>query len=220
MELGFNDVVIPKKYLRSAGLHTNAKLVSLKYDATEAYEFFDIELETEDGAIFRERTFAPNPEKVFPKQKYEGGKPVGEETKAEAYKRVVSETTTKLFYLGLAFVEEAELRASIKASNWKDLVEKVNKAINMSGKADTTRLNFLTVWKNSDSKQRSNLVIPDRTAWVEAYVEGKPASIKLNKWQLDNQMIEKYPYQGSSEAPATDDIISGDASAVSSDLPF
>jgi len=219
---GFADIEKPVKYLREAGLHKNAKLVDLKYDATEKYEYFDIEIETTDGATFRERTFAPNPDKVFPRKKYEGGKEVGMETEAEAFARSINEVSTKLFYLGLAFVEEKELKASVaKAKDLKDFVEKVNKAITLSGNRDTTSLNFLTVWSNSDSKQRSNLVLPARTQWVEAYKEGFPVQIKLNKWQLENQMTEKYPFQGtSSDAPAGDQTISGEGVAADTDLPF
>lgn len=218
--LGFNDVVIPKKYLRVAGLQQNAKLVAVKYDAAEYGEYFDIELETADGATFKDRTFIPTAEKVFPKKKYSEGKEVGEETKEEAFKRAKGEIITKLFHLGLVFEDEATLRASITAPTWKELIAKFNKVITMSGKQDTTRLNFLTVWKNNDNKKSSNLIIPDRTAWVEVYTEGKPAGIKLSKWQLDNQMIEKYPYQAGGSTPNTEDVISGEATDVASDLPF
>lgn len=222
MSYGFEDVVVqpaPVKYLDSAGLHKNAKFIDLSYDATEQYEYFDIELETEDGEKFRERTFGPNADKVFPRKKYEGGVAVGEETKEEAFKRSINEVSAKLFYLGAAFLNEDELKASVgKPQNLKDFVEKVNKAITLSGNRDTTRLNFLTVYKNSDAKQRTNVVIPDRTRWVEKYAEGAPVGIKLNKWQQENLTTRKYTYQGNSEVANTNDTIVGDT--VNDDLPF
>lgn len=221
MSYGFEDVVIKQKQLRTAGLHKNAKFIDLSYDATEQYEFLDIEIETETGEKFRERTFGPNPDKVFPKKKYSEGKEVGEETKEEAFNRAINEVSTKLFHLGSVFVERDELKASVaKPQNLKDFVEKVNKAINLSGKKDSTRLNFLTVWKNSDAKQRSNLVIPANTVWVEAYTEGVPAGIKLNRWQQENQTVEKYPYQGNSEVSDTNDTIIGDENTANDGLPF
>lgn len=218
MSYGFGEIQVPVSYLRTAGLHQNAKLIGINYDATEQYEYFDIELEV-DGKKFRERTFGPNPDKVYPKDIYENGEKVGSETKEEAFKRAINEVSTKLFYLGNAFVSEAELKASVnKAKDLKDFVEKVNKAINLSGNKETTSLNFLTIWKNNDTKKSSNLIIPINTKWVEASKEGQAPSIKLSKWQLERQMTEKYPYVASqSEAPAGNEAITTDES---SDLPF
>lgn len=217
MNLGFNNVVVPAQYLRKAGLHMGATLTSVSYNATETYEYIDIELDLE-GKKFRERTFIPTADKVFPKKKYKEGVIVGEETKQEAYERSINEIVTKLFHLGATYLPEDELKASVSASNWKELVEKFNKALNLSGKRDQ-KLNFLTVWKNNDTKRSSNLIVPEKTRWVEAYKEGEGAYIKLNSWQAENQLVEKYPYQGNAtEAPAGDTVLSG--TTADSDLPF
>lgn len=220
---GFEDIPENKRYLRTAGKHIKSRFVSLKYDATEEYEYFDIELETENGETFRERTFAPNIDKIFPKKKYKHRKVVGEETKEEALERVNKEISAKLFYLGKCFVEDAKLREAVaKASDFKELVDKLNKAINSTGNVDNP-INFLTVWKNSDQKQRSTLIIPERTFWVEPYVEGKSPTIQFNPWQLENQMTEKYPFNGNGEVSSTDDAIvnaSTTAVPIDDDLPF
>jgi hypothetical protein len=85
-------------------------------------------------------------------------------------------------------------------------------------------VNFLTIWKNSESKKKSNLILADKTKWCEATqfdAQGRPlpASIKLTSYQLNNNVIEKYPYNSNAEANATSDAIVGSAPAVA-DLPF
>lgn len=221
----FNDQVVDKKkYLRESGLHTNAKFNSLTYGATPAYEYFDIELETKEGLIFRERTFAPDPEKVFPKQKWDKGEVVGEETKDEAFKRSLAEVANKLFTLAAAFIPKADVKEQVgKARDLKELIDKVNRAIANSGNQDNA-VSFLTVWSNSETKKRSNLVFPAKTEYIEAYVEGQKSTLKLSKYQLDNQMIEKYPFQGTNANAATGNGIDTGSentnSGAADDLPF
>jgi len=207
MGFGFSNVAEQKKgYLRAAGVQQNAKFVGLTYTANEQWEAMDIELQTEDGKVFTERTFGPNIEKVFPKAKWEGGKQVGTETKQEAFNRVSDEISAKLFHLAACFVDRETLKNGIKdCRDLKELVEKVNSVIKASGNAERS-INFLTIWKNSEGKQRSNLIIADKVKWVEPTqfgAEGQiaPANIKLNAYQLNNCMVEKFPYNGQ-QAPA------------------
>lgn len=211
-----------KQWLKRAGLHTNAKFVSLTYTANEQWEAFDIELQTESGETFRERTFGPTIDKVYPKDKWDAnGNKVGLETKEEALNRVNQEILKKLFYLGTCFMSKEELVEKVgKPRTFKELVDSTAKAI---GEPETT-INFLIVWKNSDARQKSNLIIAERIKWCEAYVEGKPATIRLTKWQQDNQMVEKYPYNSQqnesllSSETIIADITSGEA--LADDLPF
>lgn len=221
MSLGFDN--IPDStggYLREAGLQTEATFVALKYVFDANWEGFDIELLTGDGKQFRERTFGANPEKVFPKPKWEGSKQVGMETKEEAYDRVQSEISKKLLHLAAAFVDKVTLKEKVKnVKDLKDFIDKINKAL--EGNTDK-KVNFLAIWKNSEQKQRSNLIIADRTQWIEAtkYTETgtmmKPA-ISLTNYQLVNGLKEKYPYNGGAEVVDTDASVVG---ADSSDLPF
>lgn len=217
MSFGFDTVAEQKKgYLRQAGLQQNAKFVGLSYVANELWEGLDIELQTADGKVFTERTFGPNIDKVFPKAKWENGKQVGMETREEAYKRVEDEISQKLFYLGLCFTDSATLKAKVVGCrDLKELVSKVNAVI---GDATDIPLNFLTIWKNSDGKQRSNLIIADKVRWVEPTQFGADgaiaqAGIKLTTYQLNNNMVEKYPYNGNT-APAAA------PASVTSNLPF
>lgn len=221
MSFDFSNVADTKKgYLRTAGLQQNAKFVALGYIANENWEGMDIEIQTEDGRTFTERTFGPNIDKVFPKPIWEKGKQVGMETKEQAYKRVEDEIAQKLFYLAICFSDRDTVISKVAGCpGLKELVEKVNDVIKDSGRADEVRLNFLTIWKNSDGKQRSNLIIADKVKWVEATAhnaEGAtlPATIKLSTFQLNNNMVEKYPYNGQ-QAPATPV-----ATASTADLPF
>ncbi len=218
MSFGFDQVSEKKQgYLRTAGIQQNAKFVGLNYIANEQWEALDIELATADGKIFTERTFGPNIDKVFPKAKWEGGKQVGMETREEAYKRVEDEISQKLFYLGLCFTDSATLKAKVVGCrDLKELVAKVNAVITAAGVSDIS-LNFLTIWKNNDGKQRSNLIIADKVKWVEPTKFGAegavlPATIKLTSYQQNNNMVEKYPYNGQA-APVT-------SAAVTSDLLF
>lgn len=214
------DVANQKSYLRQAGLQQGAKFVGLNYVANEQWEAMDIELQTADGRTFTERTFGPNIEKVYPKPIWEKGKQVGMETKEQAFKRVEDEIAQKLFYLALCFADRATIIEKVKnCPGLKELVEKVAGVIKDSGKADSVALNFLTIWKNSDSKQRSNLIIAEKVKWVEATQFGPngelmPAGIKLSNYQVTNCLTEKYPYNSQS-APATPV-----AQASTSDLPF
>lgn len=218
MSFGFDNVAEQKKgYLRTAGIQMNARFVGLNYVANEQWEALDIELQTEDGKIFTERTFGPNIDKVFPKPKWENGKQVGMETREEAYKRVENDISQKLFYLALCFTDSATLKERVVGCrDLRELVQKVNSVI---GNVADTPLNFLTIWKNSDAKQRSNLIIADRIKWVEPTkfdAEQKPmsAGIKLSSYQANNNMTEKYPYNGNT-APA-----SAAPQASTADLPF
>ena len=220
MSFGFDNVAEQKKgYLRQAGVQMNAKFVGLTYVANEQWEALDIELQTEDGKIFTERTFGPNIDKVFPKPKWAEGKQVGMETREEAYKRVENDISQKLFYLALCFTDSATLKEKVVGCrDLRELVAKVNGVIAQAGDATAIPLNFLTIWKNSDTKQRSNLIIADRVRWVEPTKfdgEGKvmPATIKLSTYQANNNMVEKYPYNGNTAPAAT-------PQASTADLPF
>lgn len=217
MGFDFSNVAEQKKgYLRQAGVQQNAKFIGLTYTATEAWEGMDIELETEDGKVFTERTFGPNIDKVFPKAKWEAGKQIGTETKQEAFNRVSDEIAAKVFYLAACFVDKDVLKEKIRNCNGlKELVDRVNSVISTFGTERT--VNFLTIWKNSESKQRSNLIIADKVRWIEPTefnAEGavKPATIKLTSYQLNNNMTEKFPYNGQ-QAPAV-------AAPSTADLPF
>jgi len=207
-----------KTYLRRAGLHLGAKFVGLYYTATEQWEAFNIDIETSDGQFFSERTFGPTIDKVYPKQKWIDGKPGPMETPKEALERVQGEISNKLYQLALCFVDKETLQSSVKnVGTFKELVDKVAVLIGNP----TTKINFLTIWKNSDAKQKSNLILADRIKWVESHVEGVGSSLKFNRWQLDNQLVEKYPYQGTPTDSSSDNtealIVSED---LSSDLPF
>lgn len=221
MSFGFKDVKpgTDKNYLKEASCHVNAKLLGLSYDATEEYEYLDIEIETADGRYFRERTFGPNKEKVFPKNLYKGGGIVGVETKQQAYERVQQEINTKLFHLASCFVDRKTLTDEVSSvTTFKELVEAVKKVI---GEPSTT-INFLTIWKNNDGKQKSNLIIAEKSKWCEPYVEGKNPSITYSKWQMTNQMVEKYPYQGAtgSTLEGTESLVNEGPAGEVSDLPF
>lgn len=221
MGLGFSSIPERTGYLRQAGLQQAATFVGLTYNATEDYEYFDIEFECADGKMFRERTFGANPEKVFPRTKWENGKQVGTETKGEAYDRTQEEISKKLFELASCFATRTVLKERVSsARDLRELVAKVNSVI-----GDPTalpRVNFLTIWKNSDTKKKSNLILADKTKWCEATqfdASGRPmpASIKLTTYQLNNNVVEKYPYNSNAEAVATDSPAVGEAPT---DLPF
>lgn len=218
MSYGFGNINdTGKVYLKEAGLHQNVKYLGLKYEANENWEAFDIELETADGKYFRERTFGADVTKVYPKAKYAGGIKEGDETKEEAFERVKSEINKKLFHLASCFVDKTELTnkaASVKT--FKELVDVVAKLIG----EPTKTLNILTIWKNSEARQKSNLIIAEKIKWVEPYVEGRPASIKLTKYQLENQTTEKFPYKGTQEQAASDETIIPDSQPAGEELPF
>lgn len=222
MGLGFSNIPERQGYLRQAGTQLNAKFVGLSYNATEDYEYFDIEFECADGKMFRERTFGANKEKVFPRTKWENGKQVGTETKDEAFDRTQEEISKKLFELASAFVPRTVLKE--KVSSARDLRELVAKVNGVIGAVESLpRVNFCTIWKNSDSKQKSNLILADKTKWCEATqydASGRPmpAGIKLTTYQLNNNVVEKYPYNGNSEVANTSDTMVGEAAP--SDLPF
>lgn len=223
MSYGFGNINTgsDKIYLKEAGLHINCKFIGLSYGATEEYEYFDFEAETPDGRYFRERTFGPDINKVYPKALYKGGQKIGEETRDQAFERVKSEINTKLFYLALCFVPKDVLStkaASVKS--FKELVDAVAKLIDLPS---DTKINMLTVWKNSDSRQKSNLIIAERVKWCEPYTEGRTAGIHLTKWQLDNQTVEKYPYRPDNSVDETNNsaIIDGGEGVPATDqLPF
>lgn len=206
-----------KRYLRQAGLHEDVKFLGLNYVATEGWEGFDIELETSDGSYFKERTFGPNIDKVFPKALYKDGQKVGMETKEQAYERKEMETSRKLFYLAACFSkDEKALRDSLgSVRTLKELVEGVKEIIGEPGNT----INFLTIWKNSDAKQRSNLIVADRGQWCESNVPGRKSGLRLTKWQQDNQMIEKYPY-GKEVSDTDESIIPDEMAQPESALPF
>jgi len=220
MSFGFGNVKpdANKVWLKEAGVHENAKFLSISYDATEQYEYFDIEIETADGRYFRERTFGPSKEKVFPKDKYKNNKKIGTETKEEAYERVQQEINTKLFYLGTCFVDKDELIKRVnKVKSFKELVDAVKDAIG----TPTKTINFLTIWKNSDSKKKSNLIIADKVKWCEAHTEGRKPSIQFSKFHITNCLVEKYPYVASNESESNDSLIQqGEPAGEVSDLPF
>lgn len=221
MSFGFDNVSLgsDKKYLRQAGLNRNAKFLGLTYGATEEYEYFDIELEASDGKYFRERTFGPDINKIYPKGIYKNNSRVGEETKEEALERMKKEINTKLFHLALCFATKEEITDQISTvGTLKELVDAVAKVI---GKP-TQNINFLTVWKNSDTRRKSNLIIAERIKWCEPFTDGREAGIRLTQWQLNNQTTEKYPYAGSNESTGTEDTIvnNQEIPSVTNDLPF
>lgn len=210
-----------KQYLKEAGLHEAALFLGLSYDATDAYEFFDIEIETADGRYFRERTFGPDINKVYPKALYDKKtrEKIGEETREQAFARVQSDINTKLLHLATCFVPREEVIAKVKGvRDLKEFIQAVNKAIG----EPQNKINFLTIWKNNSSKQKSNLIIADKIKWCEAYEEGKPATISLTDYQIKNQTTELYPYKASNESTsATSPITNGQpVGNVDDDLPF
>ena len=113
-----------------------------------------------------------------------------------------------------------------KFDGMKDLVDKANNLLNSADK--TVKLNILVGWKNNDSTQKSNLIIPDRgTKWVEptqydATGAVKQATIKMKPSQQARMMEEKYPYGASNESTNSDSVILNDInhSDTSGDLPF
>lgn len=220
MSFGFDNVKPSesKNYLREAGVHENAKFLGLSYDATEQYEYFDIEIETADGRYFRERTFGPNKEKVYPKGIWQSGKQVGTETKDQAFERVQQEINTKLFYLALCFCPKDVLTEKVsKVKSLKELVDAVNKAIG----EPSNNINFLTIWKNSEAKQKSNLIIADKIKWCEKHVEGRKPSIQFSKWQITNNLVEKFPYVGTNTGASTETLIDENQPVGQvDDLPF
>lgn len=219
MSFGFDNVNPSSKvYLREAGVHENAKFLGLSYDANEQYEYFDIEIETADGKYFRERTFGPNKEKVYPKDIWQSGRKVGTETKDQAFERVQTEINTKLFYLASCFCPKDVLADKVSSvKTLKGLIEAVNKAI---GEPSGT-INFLTIWKNSDVKKKSNLIIAEKIKWCERHVEGKKPSLQFSKWQVANNLVEKYPYQSAPSVDTSETLIEENQPAGEvSDLPF
>jgi hypothetical protein len=221
MSFGFENVNTSnnKIYLKEAGVHENAKFLGLSYDATEQYEYFDIEIETADGRYFRERTFGPNKEKVFPKDQWKDGKKTGTETKEQAFERVQQEINAKLFYLGLCFCSREVLLDKVaKVKSLKELVDGVNKAI---GTPNCT-INFLTIWKNSEAKKKSNLIIAERIKWCEPYTAGRKATIQHTKYQIANALVEKFPYNGDTSNEGTNELVidNGQPAGEASDLPF
>lgn len=218
MSFGFDNVKpAEKNYLREAGVHENAKFLGLSYDATEQYEYFDIEIETADGRYFRERTFGPSKEKVFPKDIWQGGKKIGTETIDQAYDRVQHEINTKLFYLANCFCSKDVLQDKVsKVKSLKELVEAVNKAIG----EPSNNVNFLTIWKNKETTRKSNLIIADKIKWVEKHMEGKKPSIQLSKWQIANNLVEKYPYVANNTGTNETLIEEGQPVGQVDDLPF
>lgn len=222
MGLGFSSIPERTGYLRQAGLQQDARFVGLTYNATEAYEYFDIEFECADGKMFRERTFGANIEKSFPRGKWENGKLIGEETKQEAFDRTEDEISKKLFILGSCFVPRATLKDKVSsARDLKDLVSKVSKAI--GDPVGLPHVNFCTIWKNSDGKKKSNLILADKITWAEATQydsSGRvmPAKIKLSNFQQLNNTVEKYPYNSNNESTVTSSAVIGHEAV--SDLPF
>lgn len=222
MAFGFDNVKeesSKKQYLREAGLHENAKFIGLTYGATAEYEYFDIELEV-DGKTFRERTFGPDINRVFVKANWENGKQVGMETKEQAYSRSEMEVSTKLLHLAACFVDKQT--AIKKVTGLKTLKEFVDAVSKLIGQPKNT-INFLTIWKNSDKNERSNLIIAERIKWCEPYVEGTAPGIKLTRYQEEKQMFEKYPYVAkTSDGPAVKnaEALEEVTSDVAGDLPF
>jgi len=222
MGLGFSGIPERTGYLRQAGIQLNAKFLGLTYNATENYEYFDIEFECADGKLFRERTFGANIEKSFPRTKWEGGKQIGTETKQEAFDRTQEEISKKLFELASCFVSRNTLKEKVSsARDLRELVAKVNSVIGpVQG---LPNVNFATIWKNSDGKKKSNLIIADKTTWCEttkydSNSRPMPAAIKLTTYQLNNNVVEKYPYNSNAEANASGSPIAVDITADS--LPF
>jgi len=214
------------QYLRTAGTHTGAQLVELVYDATATYESFDIKLDV-NGVSFRDKTFAPKQDKVYPAKKYDKGQVVGEETQEEAYQRAWKEVFFKLAYLVSAFVGEEKTMTELgKFDGMKDLVDKANNLIN-SGDT-STKLNIVVGWKNNDSTQKSNLTIPDRGAkWVEATQYNADRTVKTptvkfkSSAQETRMMEERYPYGGTNnESTNSDSVILNNISSTDDSLPF
>jgi hypothetical protein len=209
-------------FLRNAGIQMNASFGALTYIFSENWEGFDIELMTEDGKTFRERTFAPNIDKVFPKNKYADGKMIGTETMQEAYDRVSKEINTKVFHLANVFVPKEDLQKGVKnASTFKEFIDKVNKVMAMHG--TDKKVNFLTMWKNSETKRRSNLIIADKIKWIEETrfnADGSvaPAKIALSKYQMEKNMTEQFPYNANNESTQTSSAIINNGG--NDDLPF
>lgn len=207
-----------KSYLRTAGLQQGARLVNLGYVANEKWEGIDIEMVTSEGKVFTERTFGPTLDKVFPKKLWQDGKEIGEETKEQALERVQGELAQKLFYLALCYTDADTIRNKVKeCSGVKDMVDKINAVIKSNKDWATIELNILTIWKNSPSKQRSNLIIADKIKWVECAVvnpEGgyMPTKINLTAWQRTNGMKEEFPYNGN-QSPAVSEV-------TAASLPF
>lgn len=222
MSYGFDNITEKERtYLKQAGLHTNAKFLGLTYNATEAYEYFDIEIEAADGRYFRERTFGPDITKVYPKAIYEKGQKVGMETKEQAFERVQNEISTKLYNLAVCFESRDAVKDKIAiVGTLKELVEAVGKLIDPT----VTTINFLTIWKNSDTREKSNLIIAERIKWCEPFKADSQATIRLTPWQLANQTVEKYPYKGeNSEAEGSDGALVNSgipADHAGDDLPF
>lgn len=221
MGFDFGSIVEQKKsYLRSAGLQQGATLVGLSYIANENWEGYDIELTTHDGKTFTERTFSPVLEKVYPKAIWGAdGKQVGTETQPQALGRVQGEVATKLYYLALCFAEGDTIKSKVKScEGMKEMVDKINSVIKSNSAWQSIKLNFLTIWKNSDKNSRSNLIIAEKVRWVEPTIFGVdgttilPATISLTNWQETNAMTEKYPYNGN-QVPAV-------ATSVLNDMPF
>lgn len=217
----FSNETEKKSYLRTAGLHKGGIFKSLTYNAEPSYEYFDIVLEV-DGAEFRDRTFGTTVEKVFTRKVFEKGVP-RDETKEEAFEREYKEKFFKVLYLVMCFTSEDAAKEAIgKFDGLKDLVEKANAII----AGNEAHVNFLTIWRNSDSKQESRLVIADRVKWIEPVVtdaEGNPkeATLSLTKYQKDNMLVEKYPYNGGgsdNESSNTSDTLIDEE--VEDDLPF
>lgn len=221
MGLGFSNIPERTGYIRQAGVQHNAKFVGLTYNATESYEYFDIEFVGADGKMFRERTFGANLEKSFPRAKYENKVQVGMETKQEAFERTQGEISKKLFELALCFATDSVLRERVSsARDLRELVAKVNSVI--GDPKDLPRVNFLTIWKNSDAKRKSNLILADKTTWCEAVkldASGRPlpATIKLTNFQMLNNSVEKYPFNSNTEVASTESVSVG---AATDDLPF
>lgn len=223
MSFGFENVSAKTgvNYLRTPGLHKGGKFIELKYDADANYEWVDITLEDANGAMLRDRSFGPDIKKVYTRQLWENGQPGRMETVEEAYQRNQNELSEKIFHLALAVSgkTETELKDAVKsASDLKSFVDKVNSVIPKAEEA--LPINFLTIWRNSDTKRKSNMAIPDGIRWVETAVKDAAgniqSTIRLKAWQEQNQLEEKYPYNGNSGSEDT--IIEGDNSG--NDLPF
>lgn len=225
MSFGFENVNTKSgvNYLRTPGLHKGGKFIELKYDASENWEYVDIVVEDANGAVLRDRSFGPDIKKVYPRQLWENGQPGRMETPEEAYQRNQSELSEKIFYIALAASgkTEAELKAAVgTATDLKSFVDKVNAV--MPPANETLPINFLTIWRNSDSKQRSNMAIPDGIRWVETAVKDSngniQSTIRLKAWQEQNQLKEKYPYNGDSRSEET--ILGDNTKPEGGDLPF
>lgn len=210
--------------LREAGVQMGGKFVELVYTANEEWEGFDIKLETSDGRSFRERTFGPSLNKVFPRAKYSEGKQVGTETNQEAFERVQGEISKKLFYMASCMVEPEALKEAVgSARDLKTLVDRINKVIT-EGNTEV-KINFLTMWKNSQVKRRSNLILADRVKMFEITQfdeEGKMKSpgISFTKYQIEKCMVEEFKDEWKNTNESTNnDAVEMNGGSVS-DLPF